>query len=1260
MLKSGIIFFLWFSIFVSSFAAQESVTKLVWLEPKIENFEMEAVKVLNFEGAEYRDQHLLPWYSVVNSLLKTPSEAVLNPVSWEIIKDNSIEDIKDLEYLSNDFLCNSNCGTDRGKIVCITSVLPLRKRNGHIERLNSFTIIYKPISSITKKSVSVTGFTAQSILAQGRWQKISISNDGIYKISFDELVRMGFNPNKIKIYGNGGIMLSPVFSSRTTDDLQEVPYYLETGNDGVFNSGDFLLFYGKAVTGQKFDDNTHTYSQVIHLYDRNAYYFITENDSPRKNIATKPVLENSANITRTFTDMQFIEPEVENLLHSGSEWYGEQLLPGNSKKYNFSFPNIATGSVANITVKVLGRSMSLGNTFSILYNGNPLGNLNIANSPNSSTSDFAKEGTFISTISNPTSDATIEIKFSAADAASLGWLDYITLNCRRTIKLTNDYLVFSDPLVANVDNTATFEVENANSKTLVMDITDINNAQFLPAMLSGSKLVFTDYSNSVRTYIAFNPNGNFQSPTHCGIVPNQNIHGQEAVDYLIITPSELKSEALRLAKMHQDDGLKTAVLTTEEVYNEYSSGTIDASAIRFCAKNFYDKGQKLKYLLLFGDGSYDNKGNETNEVSKIPAFECENSIGQSATYTSDDFYGELDDNEGPAGVNDFEDIAVGRLPLNSNTDAKNIVDKIIFYHQNIKKGNWKNNVVFLADDEDGNLHMRDSNDLTKKVESIHPEYVIHKIYLDAFKQLKLGSGATYPDAKKDFDKQLNDGAIMVNYTGHGGENALTGERVITYNDVVNYSNLKNLPLWITASCEFSRYDLHTMVTAGEYVLLNKNGGGIGLITTTRIVYASANKDFVNRFLDYMFNYDSNGERLRIGDIFKATKTAAAAGDNKRKFALLCDPALEIIYPKMKVKTSTVNGKSDYSTDTLKALDKVTIDGFTADFKGNLQNNFNGYIVATVFDKEVAKTCLENDPPQGGISNPFKFNTWENIIYSGKSEIKNGKFSFTFQIPKNINYSVGKGRISYYAYNDSTGDEANGDDRTIQIGGINGYMIADTLAPVINLFLNEPKQDPLLIFDSNPVLNVVLSDSSGILSSSNGLGHDITLTLDNSSKDVIVLNPYYFSQPTEIGEKGSIVYKLYGLSKGNHSLTLKAWDIFNNVGAKTLNFTVNDVYKPTNSEIITYPEVNNKNVIFKFDSASGSEISKVTAEVFDSEGNIVARINQTNNGQASLPTLVWDFRTISGRRADSGLYFYRIITEKSGKSTYSETQKMVIE
>ena len=722
-----------------------------------------------------------------------------------------------------------------------------------------------------------------SVLSSGDFYKISVENDGIYQLTYSDFQELNISINNIdissiKLYGNGGGMLPNLNSDFRNSDLQQNAVYIYDDNsNGIFNSEDYLLFFGQSPHEWAFDSIQNIFDYSEHLYSDKNYYFITvDESSPSKRIEEKQILTNFNKTITSFNDFQVHETNSENLIQSGREWYGERFGVIDKYSFGFNFSNLVTGHPINIKTSVAARSLNQS-SFNIKANNNFVSNVNVAKIVYDYATPYAFTGFSSNQFTSNSDQINIDVEYNYSENNAIGWLNYLQLNARRSLQITNDNLHFRDIEFLYSNDVGKFIISNANSNTQVWDVSDIFNVKKLPTNLAGNEISFLDSLSNLKTYYAFN--NVFERPELIGKIENQNLHnfGSE-IEYVIITHPSFLSAANRLAVFHEnEDNLISRVVTPQQIYNEFSSGMQDASAIRDFLRMLYKRSNsQLKYALLFGDGSYDNKDRIPNNTNYIPTFQSVQSTNPTQSYVTDDYYALLDDSDGDF-VNDLIDVGLGRLPVKTLSEANDMVNKIEDYYSTDALGDWRNSVAFVADDgdqKDGNMFMTQANNHANYIDTNFQNININKIFLDSYLQESTPGGPRSPEAQNAINRVVDNGAFLVNYTGHGGPLGWSQERILEVDQIKNWDNKNKLPLFMTATCKFSCFDDPAKVSAGEYLLLNDNGGAIALLTTTRLVYAFPNYSLNTNFIDVLFE-KYNGEYPTEGMTFSMLSISLA-------------------------------------------------------------------------------------------------------------------------------------------------------------------------------------------------------------------------------------------------------------------------------------------------------------------------------------------------------------------------------------------------
>lgn len=1118
--------------------------------------------------------------------------------------------------------------------------------------LSSFATFNPTINQASGEAV-ISSYTWKtgSVLKSGKWIKIKTKAKGIYKITYDQLNQWGFsNPESVSVYATGGYQLPVLNKDIAFDDLNLYPVL--KGKDGA--GKDCLFLYSTGNIRICEDSKTGILSHKQNYYSTETYFYLSDQGPVPTVGKAAEITSNAGRQIGSFTNYTFYEKESLNLLESGSKWFGEEFNAGQSRTFSFSLENPDLTKTVQFVVSAAGRS-SQPSSMNVTVNGTSLNDITFqAENTNDPTWEFANEQN--STFSGLLTSNSIQLKlgYTASNNTSNAWLDFISVNYQSQMNMNSDVYLFRGKGADGTVSTSEFVLTGATSSTRVMDVTDMNNSLEMPTTYANSQLKFKSNSTETREYVAFNPTGTIPVPELVGTINNQNLHGTEPSEMIIVSNSKLLNAANELAEFHKtNDGMTVQVITPDLIYNEFSGGLPDPAGLRNYFRMCYDLGKQsgkntLKYVLFMGDGSYDNRNILAENHNLLPTYQSDNSLLPTESFVTDDFFGFLDENEG--GSQGLLDIGIGRISAGDLDNAETVVKKIKNYNQKASLGNWRNVVTFIADDEDYNTHMSQAEDLATYVNKTHPAFFTDKIYLDAYKQLSTTSGEKYPDVTTAISTRVKQGTLVMNYTGHANEKYLADENVLDISTINSWSNYNHLPIFVTATCEFSRFDADN-TSAGEYILFNPQGGGIGLFSTTRLVYSGANFVLNNEFFKYIFEKDEQGNNLRLGDVMRKAKNNANTGINQLNFTLLGDPAMRLANPAFQVKTTSVNGKNaETEIDTLHTLSVVNVKGYIADNKGAKLTSFNGEIIPTVYDKVQYVETLGN-----GGQTPMTYSVQNNIIYKGLASVKNGEFEFSFFVPKDISYKIDKGKIIYYARDTISTVDAQGYFDQFYLGGSSNTTISDTQGPEVTVFMNDYSFKNGGEVSASSVLLATITDGTGINTSGTGIGHDITAVLDDDYSNIMVLNEY-FQADKDHYTSGKIAFPLTKLSEGEHVIKLKVWDVLNNSTEVEIRFVVKDVFRI--DAVSCYPNPLQGETNFIFTHNQPDESFDVTLDVFTISGSKIDSYQTTvaSSGIESLP-----FKWIPADhlvKMSPGVYVYRLTVRTSNGKTATGSGRLV--
>ncbi len=1092
--------------------------------------------------------------------------------------------------------------------------------------------------------------SCNSVLASGKWMKAQLNEAGIHKITFNDLKMMGFqSPQNVKVFGFPAGMLPQMNQATSPDDL--IQYAAWQFKDNKAN--DCWWIYIPEQTIWEADMSSGLYTPVVNQFSLgHSCIYLTE-DTGISNLVKElePRQEKASILVNEFDDFALFKEANYNLIQSGSEWYSALLTPNGILNRTFKFPSHIDDEPFRIAVAAAGRS-ELSSALEILINNSAAGTLNFSPYSNFAEADYANLNKLLVSQKISGTDLKFQLKYNGTNN-SLCWIDYLRVQTRSKLSFQSGQMIFCDIRSVGSGNIAEFRIANAASGLTVWDITYPMKPFKIHTVISNGLCSFKGLSDSLHRYVAFDPLFDFPGIGKIEALINQDLHGLPVPELLIITAPEFRIEADRLADFHRkDNGMEVAEADVNQIYNEFSGGIKDVTAIRNFVRHLYKKGitgkgSKLKYLLLLGKGTYDN----LNPVSIqnpcfIPTWQSKNSNNPVASFVSDDYFGLLGDDEG--GQTGIVDLGIGRIPCATVKQAKAAVDKIIHYNSESTLGEWRNIVCFVGDDQDNNIHVSDSEQLADYVNINYPAFYTDKIYLDAFVK-KMTPAMSYPEVNKAINNRIKEGALIVNYVGHANEEEWAAEKVLTISDVDSWSNFDKLPVFVTATCEFSRWDMTGKESAGEHVLFNQAGGGVALFSTTRMVYSSSNFEMNKSFFKHVFQNDGDGNNLRMGDIMRLAKGELGGTINGSKFALLGDPALPLSYPKYKVKTLEINSQvAEQMTDTICPLDLVSVWGEIQDVKGVKISGYNGILFPNVYDKPAELTTLGNNG-----QTPFTYSLQNSVLFKGNVSVKQGEFSYAFEIPKEINYRIGDGMIRNYSKD--LNRDANGSVTNFKLGGSPKKILNDVTGPTVKLFLDNENFKTGDKVSKAPLLFVNLEDASGINTSGGGIGHDISLIIDNNAADIIYLNDYFQSE-LDSYKRGRVLYQLPSLSNGEHTLKFKVWDLANNSTEVEVRFDVATALAI--KKVTNFPNPFSEYTDFIVAYNRYDEKVTIAIEIFNQQGSKVDQI-KTDSGSAGFTTIPvrWSPGSNSHRLA-SGIYYYRISLTAVDGSTDSETGQII--
>ena len=1092
----------------------------------------------------------------------------------------------------------------------------------------------------------IHSYAERSVLADGHWVKIRVSESGVCRMSFSELRSAGLEPSQVRVFGYGGAQKEQDFSKRNIDDLPQVPVYV---------GEDYILFYVQGpiswtYNGSRFAHTRNTYSDF-------GYYLLSDDAGAMLPFPEAEAVSGSPTDVTYYSYYQVQDKDSVNLIDrtgvsgGGRTFYGEQFAAGQTRTFTFSTP-YANGDNSSVYIDMAANAATTS-TVKAQLNNTSSKSIYISSIPDHYT--FGVAGTISMNGASEEQNQRVTMQFVNSNAGALAWLNYIEITTPSELVMTGSYMGIRSLVNRNTTNPVRFLLRNTTASTQIWDVTDLAAIQRMPTTMVDDQLAWVGtQADGVHEYIAVNTDGTkFVQAEVVGEVKNQNLHALSNIDYIIICPEGYEDVSEDLAKAHEaKQAITYAIVTDQQVYNEFSSGTPDATAYRWLMKMLYDRakngiGQQPRWLLLMGHGTFDNRKLLRNSgTSLLLTYQSKNSVNEIKAYATDDYFAYLDDNEGAIDTQGRMDIGVGRLPVESLDEARTTVDKLIQYIRNEQTGKWKNQLVYLADDGENGTHTETAEKSAELVRIKNPDFIVHKIFLDAYPQEVNASGESYPLAKNRVLNLLKNGVLFFDYSGHGGYNAITNESILNLKDIAGMTN-KNQAFWLFATCNFAQCDAGKR-SAAETAVLNPKGGAIGILAATRTVYAPQNTNLNRSVCDTLFGHsDVFHYDMTLGEAILIGKNLLGSDENKLAYVLLGDPCMRLNYPTdYHVETLT-------EMDTLNALSVQHVEGRIIDEDLNTVSDFNGKVDITIYDKMQSIPTRDNDNA-GGDPRVVAYNDYPNTIFSGATDVKDGLFNYTFMVPKDIRYNFDKGRIVYYAVTADSLEtaEAVGHFEQFIIGGSGSIVTIDTVGPEMEIYLNSPAFRNGDKTYATPRFFANLYDENGINTAGAGIGHDLMLIIDDDPKMIYSLNEY-FTAANNSYQAGQVSYLMEELANGPHSLTFRAWDLLNNSTTKSLNFIVEAGLDPSIYNVTTYPNPVQQSgvvhLIVNYDQPD--ELIETEIYLYNTAGQMVYSHKQDNPDAVvsiNLPSL----------GLNTGVYIYSVKI-KSASSKYSTTSGKII-
>lgn len=1110
---------------------------------------------------------------------------------------------------------------------------------------------------------------AQSVLQQGIWVKIGVTESGVYRLDQAALTRLNpafatADPRRIRLYGNGGAALPQPNATPRPADLTENAIQVTGEADGRFDAGDAVLFFGQSSHVVRYDSVARRFVHHINPYADTTFYFVTVGSSAGRRIVGQSAGPTGASPTVTlFDDYRFHEKELAKIstVRSGREWLGEFMSTDTTAIVSFDMPGIVLNSAVRVRASAVANA-AVSTKFSLQLNNKPVGVLPIPPLPyyadrdreeevNYNYNAYSRADTFSTLLAAASTPLRLAITFQKnGQNSAQGYLDFLSVQARREL------LQYDQPTWVRRLPAGQVGVRQTTASLRVWNVTD----PLVPTEQSYVRSTTQEVSwrnTQFSDYFLFT-DSQLLTPLSLKAVVNQNVRGQSAPNLLIITPAAWLDQAERLAGFRREhDKLSVLVVTTTQVYNEFGSGQADPTAIRDAVRYFYQKQpDQLRYVLLFGDATYDYR-NITRQLSPaqlttmVPAYQSRESLHPVRSFSSDDYFGFMDANEGEWNevgtgndpdnhslVNDHRmEVGVGRLPVNSPSEARTIVDKLIRYASDASLlGDWQTRVMLVADDEDGNIHQRDVDQLAVSIEKRAPAYRPERLFLGDFQQEVTSGGQKAPLVNQRISRAITDGQLIVNYSGHGGILTLAKEQIVTLEDIRSLTN-RRLPLFVTATCQFGRYDDPNTTSGAELLLLSRTGGAIGLLATTRPVFAHTNLRLNDAFYRAVFK-PLDGQMPRLGDVMRDTKNNSLSGTFNRNFALLGDPSMQLAYPKAQVTITKVNNRTVTANqiDTLRGLQTVELAGEIQQ-QGQRLSDFTGTLRLTLYDKATTKTTLGTE-----VNSPkMSYQAYTSTIFTGQVSVQQGRFSVQFTMPKDIDYTVGRAKLYAYAVRADSLLDATGSYDSLRVGGSVVVDSLDTQPPVMQISAvgGDTQGDVVRVTGPDVTLRISLSDNRGINVARSGLGHELTAQLGNQPP--VLLNDLYVATSAN-GRQGEVRYTFRNVVSGTYRVRAKAWDINNNSVEGALSIVVSERPGLTLRAFRASPNPVLIEATLTAELDRAGEPLDWTMGIYDINGRLLnQQTGQCTDCPATVNVGTWDGRTKTGHLMPNGLYILQL-------------------
>lgn len=1101
-----------------------------------------------------------------------------------------------------------------------------------------------------------------TIKMDGTWYRFLAPTEGIYKISRGELASLGIDaatvdPRTIKIFNNGGYALNENVQSTIPYGLAENAIYIKGEDDGTFDANDYILFYGRGTDFWEFQESSAEVKRYHHAFSKKNYYWISFGGETGKRMVNKPS-QNSASAIAQTTSVAFLSKDDDkiNIGRSGRDYWGDEFNTSN-KSHSYTNTLESRNESGNILYNYrLVNSSRNAQNLTVSENGKTLIMQTLSGY---GTTDYSwgvatnKSAQFVGSL--PDNRSVLKFEVSISSAESKAYIDYFEIEFTRDLKVLNkndEIILFNNQNGIDVN----YQLNNfSNSDIQVFDITNNEDVKLISSpSISGGDVNFTVAEDqSIKSKYIVLASNKLKSISDIGKVeiPTSIISGDGA-EYIIITDKKFSDAAERLASYRKNDAPKrysTKVVYVDDILNEFSCGMMDPTAIRNFLQFGYENWQvKPFFVLLFGDGDYDYYNAEGYSKNFVPTYQTKESLAELESYPMDDFYSRIVGNDSAA------DLAIGRLNIQTTSDAANVVDKIISYEMP-DNGLWKNIITLVADDREttdgieANLHTPQSE---KLVASRIPGFMeTNKIYLAAYPTIITGFGRRKPEVNQAIINAINQGTLILNYIGHGNPDVWAHENVFERTSTI--PSLKNDKLFFltAATCDFGKYDDPTVQSSTEELLLAENRGMIGGFSAARVVYSHANEainlELYSHLLSSSLEYMSESS---VGEAFYLTKLKMYA-TNDEKFHLFCDPAIRLNVPKTPASIIKVNGENLTTAVQLKALSQVSINGVVDSYDGSINSSFNGEAVITVYDSEIVKQL-----PELGTAIGASMIVPGGVIFRGRATIADGKFNAKFTVPQDISYENRNGKITAYitdSENDGIGFTEN-----VIIGGTDSLSNNDGNGPEIDITFDNAESSNASLVNEDFTIVLNLQDETGLNTTGTGIGHKLKGVIDDNLSQEIDFTNYFVGDLDAEGKSGKVNYKVTDFDLGEHKIDVTAWDVYNNPSQQISYFTVVNSADVVLKDVVNYPNPFSNNTTFLFQH-NISEPIDAKIKIYTIAGRLIKNIEK-NSVLDKYVKIDWDGRDEDGSEIANGTYLYKVIIKSiDGKSNQNVLGKLSI-